>query len=71
MVTRADFVTDQVIGDIVLSFFVDRRVGRTCSGCLSFFCSLLIVVAEGRDLDYLPQLRELMEENITVVLSSL
>ena len=23
-------------GDFVLSFFVDRRGGRTCSGCLSF-----------------------------------
>ena len=49
MVSRADFVTDHVVGDIMLSFFVNRRGGRTCSGCLSFSGSLLIVVAEVHD----------------------
>ena len=36
VVSRADFVTDHVAGEIVLSFFVDSRGGRTGSGCLSF-----------------------------------
>ena len=40
------FVTDHVVGDIVLSFFIDRRGGRTCSGCLS--CFSFVVDRRGR-----------------------
>ena len=55
------FVTDHVVGDFLLSFFVDRRGGRTCSGCLSFLFRCWSSWQKDVIFDYLPQLRELME----------
>ena len=50
MVSRADFVTNHVVGDIVLSFSSSIAVadGRVLVVC-HVSRSLLIVVAEGRD----------------------
>ena len=65
------FVADHAIRYFRLSFVVDCRGRPTCSRYLPQPLSSLDFVEDGRDFDCLPQLRELMQQNIAVVLSSL
>ena len=59
------FLADQAVGYFWLSFVVDRCGRRTCSRNLPQPLSSLDLVEDGRNFDCLPQLRDLMQYNIT------